>query len=313
MLRLNQYILALVLWLSFLFNIERLDLDIGRPDVFNISYSSYIAAVVMIIVGLILPRWRRRSHWLVGILAVVSFIVASSINDRPAWGGGYTYLSLFELFGIVTTAGLAYMVGQLSADFIDTVRSLIFTDTEGRVYDIHEAENLIKREMQYTRRVNRPLSIMVLEADTNGRTPDMQATAQEIQRLLAKRYSLMALARLMGRTLRRTDFILDHPKEGRLVLVAPEMHKEQTTSIIERLNEQAQRRLGISLRSGVASFPDQGVTFEELLYQAEQDMQPSGVTRRSQDEHDQRGSTTEQLPVLDGVTVLEAGAEVQRV
>ncbi|HEY0601302.1 MAG TPA: hypothetical protein VGD58_00260 [Herpetosiphonaceae bacterium] len=310
MLRLNRYILALVLWLSFLFNIERLDLDIGSPDVFNISYGAYIAAVMMIIVGLTLPQWRRRSHWLVGVLAVVSFIVASSIDDRPAWGGGYTYLSLFELFAIITTATLAYTVGRLSADFIDTVRSLIFTDTEGRVYDMNEAENLIKREMQYTRRVNRPLSILVLEAD--GARADLQVTAQEIQRLLAKRYSMMALARLMGRTLRRTDFILDHAKEGRLVLVAPEMHKEQTAAIVERLNDQARRRLGISLRSGVASFPDQGVTFEELLYQAEQDMQPSGVKRRGQDDFDQRGST-EQLPVLDGATVLEASAEVQRV
>lgn len=313
MLRLNRYILALVLWLSFLFNIERLDLDIGSPDVFNISYGAYIAAVVMIIVGLTLPQWRRRSHWLVGVLAVVAFIVAASIDDRPAWGGGYTYLSLFELFAIITTAALAYSVGRLSADFIDTVRSLIFTDTEGRVYNINEAENLIKREMQYTRRVNRPLSILVLEADANGARADLQATAQEIQRLLAKRYSMMALARLMGRTLRRTDFILDHAKEGRLVLVAPEMHKEQTAAIVERLNEQAQRRLGIALRSGVASFPDQGVTFEELLYQAEQDMQPSGVKRRGLDDRDQRGSTTEQLPVLDGATVLEASAEVQRV
>jgi hypothetical protein len=312
MLRLNRYILALVLWLSFLFNIERLDLDIGSTDVFNISYSIYITAVLMIIIGLTLPQWRRRSHWLIEGLAVLGFVIASSIDDRPAWGGGYTYLSLFELMAMLTTATLAYMVGRLSADFIDTVRSLIFTDTEGRVYDIHEAESMIKREMQYTRRVNRPLSIMVLEADSNGRPADLQATAQEIQRLLAKRYSLMALARLMARTLRRTDFILDYAKQGRLVLVAPEMHKEQTISIVERLNEQAQRRLGISLRSGVASFPNQGVTFEELLYQAEQDMQPSGE-RRSVDVPEPRESTTEKLPVIDGTAVLETSPEVQRV
>lgn len=311
MLRLNRYILALVLWLSFLFNIERLDLNIGTPDVFNISYSAYIAAVLMVVIGLMLPRWRRRSAAIVGVCAVLAFIVASSIDDRPAWGGGYTYLSLFELFAIVTTAMLAYAVGWLSADFIDTVRSLVFTDTEGRVYDIQDADSIIKREMQYTRRVNRPLSLLLIEADTTGRNVDLQATAQEIQRLLAKRYSLMALSRLMARTLRRTDFILDQAREGRLVLVAPEMRKEQTTAIVARLNEQAHRRLGIALRTGVASFPDQGVTFEELLYQAEQELHPSSAERRSSDGVEQRSAATEKLPVVDGPAVLETSTDAR--
>ncbi len=73
MLRLNRYILALVLWLSFLFNIERLDLDIGKPDVFNISYSVYMAAVGLILVGLLLPHWKRRSLWAVETTAVIAF------------------------------------------------------------------------------------------------------------------------------------------------------------------------------------------------------------------------------------------------
>jgi hypothetical protein len=312
MLRLNRYILALVLWLSFLFNIERLDLDIGQQDLFNISYSAYLAAVGMVVVGLMLPHWKRRSGWIAGISAIVAFVVASSIDERPAWGSGYTYLSLFELLALGLTVGLSYLVGRYSADFVDTVRSLIFTDTEGRVYDMHEAENLIKREMQYTRRVNRPLSIMLLEADSHSRNVDLQATAQEIQRLLAKRYSLMALSRLMARTLRRTDFILDQPREGRMVLVAPEMRKEQTEAIVVRLAEQAQRRLGISLRSGVASFPDQGVTFEELLYQAEQDLHPNDTERRTSDGSEQRESATEKLPVIEAA-MLEAGVEARTV
>jgi GGDEF domain-containing protein len=313
MLRLNRYILALVLWLTFFFNIERLDLNIGTPDVFNISYSVYIAAVAMVVIGLILPQWRRRSIWLVEVIALLGFVIASSINDRPAWGGGYTYLSLFELVAVMVTATLASMVGRLTADFIDTVRSLIFTDAEGRVYDIQEAQSIIKREMQYTRRVNRPLSIMMIEADSTGPRANLQATAQEIQRLLAKRYSLMALSRLMARTLRRTDFILEQAHEGRLVLVAPEMRKEQTDAIIERLNEQAQRRLGISLRSGVASFPDEGVTFEELLYQAEQDLHPSEAERRSSDSSEQHESTTEKLAVIERPAVLEPSAEARSV
>ncbi len=127
MLRLNRHIIALVLWLSFLFNIERLDLDIGAPDVSNIASPIYIVATIMVVLGITLPQWRRVPIWRMLLIAALSFVVSQFVDGRPSWGGTYTYISLFELTAVLLSMALAYNVGSLTADFVDTVRALMFS------------------------------------------------------------------------------------------------------------------------------------------------------------------------------------------
>jgi hypothetical protein len=299
MLRINRYIIALVVWLLFFFNIERLDLGFQQPDIANIATPVYIVVGAMVMLGLVLPQYQRVPLWRLYIVAAASFVVAALWGKRPTWGGMYTYISLFELCAVLISMTLAHRVGRLSADFVETVRGLLFSELDNRVYAPAQAEPMVKREMQYSRRANRPLSVMVL--DTKGRgKQDLPATAAEIQQLLTKRHSMVALTRVITRTLRRTDFVLDRTADGRLVLVMPEIRKEQAETIISRLNDQVQRRLGLGVQAGIASFPDQGVTFEELVLQAEQDLQPHLIERRNE-----REGATEKLAVVEVATPIK--------
>lgn len=293
MLRLNRYLLMLVFWLAFLFNVERLDLGANQVDVFNIATPIYVAAVAMVIVGLVAPQLRRMPLWQYQIIAVLAYLVAMAFARRPIVGGAYTYLSFFELVALLVTVTLAAIVGRLVEEFLDTVRSLMFSDSDGRIYRPGEVDPLIKREMQFARRNNRPLTVMVLDTQHAGRSLDPNATVREIQQLLARRHSLVTVTRLMARTLRRTDFVLDQTDEGRLVLVMPDLRSDQMPAIVKRLQERAEQRLGIAMRWGAASFPGQGVTFEELVLRAEQSLRRHDGDRRDE----AGGSITEQLPV----------------
>lgn len=283
MLRLHRYILALVIWLAFLFNIERLDVDIGfrGPEISNLATPVYFAAMALALIGIVLPQWKRVPFWQLNVLAVLAFIAARIGWDRPIWGGSNTFISLFECASCMITVTLAGMIGRLSADFTETVRSILFSDMDSRVYSMESAEPLLKREMQYARRTNNPMSVMLIDATVEGAPIKLSETAVEIQRLLAKRHGLVALTRLLTRTLRRTDLVLDQTESGRLVLVLPTLQREQAAAIFNRINDRVQRRLGIQLRYGISSFPQQGVTFEELVYQAEQELQPVENERRT--------------------------------
>ncbi|MFQ5856323.1 MAG: hypothetical protein ACE5LU_11840 [Anaerolineae bacterium] len=277
MLRLNRYVLALVLWITFLFNVERF--AITGTEFINISPPVYAVAVTMVALGLLLPHWVRTKPWHLQTIAILSFFIVKSSAGQPAWGSEHTYLSLFELIVLLITVTLAHTVGRLSADSVEMVRALILSDMAGYVYTPGEAKLRIKHEMQHSRRGDHPLSVIMMDVDTENARVDLHATAREIQRLLVKRYSTVALARLLAWGSRRTDFLLDQSDEGRLVLVAPRVGKDQVPMIISRLNEQAQQHLGTTLRYGVASFPDEGVTFEELIVQAEQDLRLGGQER----------------------------------
>lgn len=300
MLNINRYLLTLILWLSFLFNIERIDLS--RSDAFNIATEVYVVAIAMTLLGVVLPSYKRTSLWRLQIVAVLTLAAGWYISARPEWGGAFTYIALFELTAVLITMTLAYMVGRLSADFVDTVEALTFSELDGRVSRASQAEAVFKREMQYSRRSGRPLTVVVVDANTDNVRQHFQMAAQDVQRLLVKRYSLVALTRLAARTLRRTDVILDETPAGRLVLVMPEAREEQTSAVIDRLRTRVQQQLGVELRCSTATFPDQGVTFDELVHQAERNLQTQGSERRV----DEVGNPSDTVSMF---TVVERAAE----
>jgi GGDEF domain-containing protein len=86
---------------------------------------------------------------------------------------------------------------------------------------------------------------------------------------MMQRYVLTMTARVLSRHLRRTDLIIEEGKPGRLVLVAPETSSENARLLGKRLIHLVQDRLGITARFGIAAFPEQALTFDELLSVAE--------------------------------------------
>ncbi len=277
MLRLHQYVLAFVIWLSFLFNIERL--DIGGSPVLNLPSLLYLYVFGVVLFCLLMPRWARFSFSVYSGVAIPLYIGLRLMSGRPMWGGAQTYVFLFEIGSVLISVGLAYAVGHRLSDFLETVSALILGDMPNSVYRPKEAEAWVRREMQYARREHYPLSVIVMEVEASDREVVLHETAREIQKLLARRYNLMALTRLLAWRIRRTDFILDRSQEGRLVLVAPKAHQEQTPIIVQRLQRYAERHLGISLRCGAATFPVEGLTFDEIVHHAEQKLQPYPLNR----------------------------------
>lgn len=272
MLRLHQYVLALVVWLGFLLNIERL--DIGGSPVLNLPSLLYLYVLGAVVLCLLFPRWAKLPFSAYFGVAVPLYVGARLASGRLMWGGAHTYVFLFEIGAVIVSVALAYSVGCRLSDFLETVSALILDDMPNSVYRPKEAEAWVRREMQYARREHYPLSVVVMEVDKADREVIFQETIREIQNLLARRYNLMALTRLLAWRIRRTDFILDYSREGRLVLVAPKAAQGQTPVIVERLRRYAEQHLGISLRCGAATFPAEGLTFEEVLHRAEQKLRP---------------------------------------
>jgi GGDEF domain-containing protein len=121
-----------------------------------------------------------------------------------------------------------------------------------------------------SRRRQRPLSLVVLQADPSSMNMMMHRLVQDVQRLMMQRYLLVSITRVLSRHTRRTDIIIEGQQPGRLVLLAPETTGEQAIALGERLTRVAQERMGIDANYSVASFPEQALTYEELLNVAEQ-------------------------------------------
>lgn len=69
------------------------------------------------------------------------------------------------------------------------------------------------------------------------------------------------------------DTVLEDRKNGRFIILCPEIDGQNSTVLIERIRMAVSRQLGIEVQCGTASFPDTALTFEELVNRAESQLQ----------------------------------------
>lgn len=286
MLRLNRYILFLVLWLAFFFNVERL--HVRKAGLVDVAGPIYLLVIALVVIAVLVPQYHLMSRRALLFCAVLMYALVKFLDARPLWGESHIYVTLFEFGAVLVTTWLAYEVGSRTAEFVRTVRTLLFVDVKDRVLTPEEAAPILDREIRRSRRTQDPLTVLVLEPKAQDLQVHLDATSNEVQQLLVKRYRLVALTRLLIGFIRSTDFILDQSGKGRLVFVTPEVNRAQAAQLLRRLGERAQQSLGVTLHWGTASFPEQGLTLEELIYQAELDLKrdtksfsPESVTLES--------------------------------
>ena len=68
-------------------------------------------------------------------------------------------------------------------------------------------------------------------------------------------------------------------RNNHFVALLPEASRESVDTLVQKLETAAQEQLGLKLKIGLSTFPDEAVTFESLLENAEAKMEnkPAGV------------------------------------
>ena len=92
----------------------------------------------------------------------------------------------------------------------------------------------------------------------------------DMQRELVEKYVLARTARLLRDRLEDSAIVTQ--RNNHFVVLLPETPWEELPAVLRTLDNAAQEQLGLTLSIGVATFPDQAITLEGLLEQAEADM-----------------------------------------
>ncbi len=61
----------------------------------------------------------------------------------------------------------------------------------------------------------------------------------------------------------------DQQDQGRFIILSPESDVGGATALAERIRVAAEQQLGVAVTYGIASFPQDALTFEELVAYAE--------------------------------------------
>lgn len=259
-------------WLFMLYNIERL----ATPA--NISSFVYIVTIVAAAVLLLAPRlsWLPY-HWLLAVVAL-PMLMLKGVLGYPILGASWP-ITVIELGAVALTIGLAQTISQR----LDKLHALLVNLTIGpvdkEVRPFSTGQSQLYREVRRARKFSRPASLLTISAtavEGDAKQSPLLTDAhlrrflEEIQRETLKKHIATRLANLLVTELGDSAVITQ--RNGYFVTLLPETDREQLTGIVEQLKKISYEHLGLKLQIGVSTFPDEAVTFESMLEDAESAM-----------------------------------------
>ncbi len=290
---LRRSIIALLFSLTVFFNIERLDLQ--QRNAIDIPSFVYVLGflAVVVIIG-VHRQWRLPIYvWFTGVGAIYLINKLFLFNGRPLIEGIYIYITITEMVFLLINTWLAWRVAQHLYDFEEAVENISFNSSSSRVLPPEIGHSAIQTEVNRGRRYQRPVSLVVIEPEAGSIQAALHRTVREVQQALMSRYVFLALSRVVSEQMRRMDISMEQKHNGRLIIACPETDSKGAQTMVNRIREVAAEKLGLDIKYGIACFPGNALTFEELLSQAE-DQLAHPEQQHTQDETTENEPDTEE-------------------
>lgn len=267
--RLRISILLLIVDLTVYFNIKRFGpIEENAADVQSFFYVLGFVAVISI---LLIPFMRRIKLWELLVFWVgITFVLRVAVfNQRPLFGDSYTVISFTEVALFALTVILTQQVAKQIDDFEKAVENITLGNKGDRVRNMADARRDIQEELTRSRRYNHPLSLILIEANKDSFKANSSPAIKQVQSQMMEQYVSVSLGRIIAELLRRSDLVINEEEKTRFVILCPETGLKEAQLLTARIRSLLLARLGVELTCGIGSFPNEALTYEELVLQAE--------------------------------------------
>jgi hypothetical protein len=265
--RLKRSLVLLIFYLAIIFNVE--NIPFGEQVVFQLRFFIEPLIAVSVVLLFLVPRLQRFSMFFhFGFWTVVYFGLMFLLYPTNSLTLVNVPLIITEITVLLVAVALARDAAVEMREIEGTLNRLVYSTFNERTVQIDDAAEEIKIELTRSRRYQRPLTLVVIEPDQSTLREDLQPTLKEIQRNLARRYTMARISEILNREARRTDLIVKQDYPDRFILLCPETAATDSNTLIRRVQDSVQDTLGVAVSWGVASFPEDGLTFEGLVNKA---------------------------------------------
>lgn len=230
------------------------------------------AALVAITVGLSILRPFRMSHLVFAALAAGAYAavqglraVAENVDPEaphvPAAAVGAFAIVFTAIVGDLLREALVGYDEELDARarIIEEIESV---DPRTGATKSQHADRLLNNEVERARRYGRPFTVLMIAPE------DWAEYVQRVGRLQAERI-ISELAQHYLARLRTVDTLIQ-TDGAQFAALLPETGVEGAQVAAEKLAAAGEELLGVEVRTGIASFPDDEVTAAGLMREAEE-------------------------------------------
>lgn len=260
MIRSQFWLVALCSWLFLLYNIERL----SKP----INIASFLYVFVIVCANLIiLVRSLRRMQLYKAFLLTLPPYFFLKVYFGYELAGTHLPITVTEICAIGITIFLTQRVSWHLEEFRDAITRLTIGRLDEGTHTFEEGQGHIYREIRRARLYKRPAALLSIAVDNGQDDVELNHFIKEAQNEIIRQYVAARTANLLVQELKDSDVITK--RNDHFIVLLPESDREVAAEIIERLAVGIEKGLGLSCKIGLSTFPDEAVTFESLLEQAE--------------------------------------------
>jgi hypothetical protein len=279
-------VLALIIHLTVFFNIERL--DFGAENIIDIDTFVYILTIVAVLIVIASGKVAKLSllygyiFWL-GVYLIIKLFINPS--HSPLVGGVYTYLSITEVTFLSIALLLAHNAARLIDDVEQTIMGITLLGTTDKVKIFEEASDNIKLEIYRSRRYGIPISLLLVSPEESSSDISINQTLQEFQDDILKHYTIVRLTRILNKFTRRTDLLLVKFDNNQIGLLSLGLDKEKATELAVKIKEIAKSNLGVNIRIGITTFPEEAETFDKMYQLANTELRKVSDHKKIKEQH----------------------------
>jgi hypothetical protein len=256
-------VIILILWFISFYLFDRL----LEPIAF--SNLAIVLVIAVAIFNIAFPRLSGVSKW-ASIFIPIILLIGIKFVTGELLGNQNLLLAVLEVSAIVITTVLVRWVSLPLIEFEKVVTQITYGQPEKATEPILTGHETIYREVRRARNHQRPLALISVGIDEKSIVMDGEQNAQEIQFYMIKKLKLSGLSKILCRELEDCAIIVK--ENNHFLAVLPETMPDETLVVMERLRQKASVELGVDIKLGKATLPQDSYTFEGLVDQANREM-----------------------------------------
>jgi GGDEF domain-containing protein len=243
------------------------NIDVVQESVIDFSPIFFIligAAIFseLIVVGYLISQGVRMTNYIfISFWAAVYSLIWIFYwkNSLPV------QVQIIQFLLVELGAGLAYDVGKRVGQIDNVLEGLSSSAYPNQIRDIKAAQDIITNELTRSRRYHHTLPILVIRLEKGGSAAPLHY--ELLGNDILERFAIAKIGQILSDLSRNTDIIV-RDRDGLFIIICPETSFENLPLLAGRIAETVNKNLGTTIKWGSALFPDEALTFEELLQTA---------------------------------------------
>jgi GGDEF domain-containing protein len=265
MTNLKRSFFGAAVYLALIFILGQFDYA-DRP-IINFASYFYLAVMIAVPLTLFFPSISRVSAYVpLLVWAGVYIVLVQIINRNYTANKGELPVVVLEFVLLEVGVWFAHQLAQQISQAESIMDALAMSAFPNRAHDIDSENQRIKIELTRSRRYHRPLSIVMIEVESEDEKSTREML-KSIQHDLLSRFTSARVGQIIDDRIRQTDLVLRDYK-GRFIVLCPETDFPSAALLAKRISMAVKERTSLRVLWGVAAFPEEALTFEDLMQKA---------------------------------------------